>query len=131
MSVRDSGVNIVIVMVFAMKKIAYSVIKNHLHHILWQNRGLLKMIFYLVRYCVDLIKNAGSIVSIVSIRFNPRYIVLQMINIVPFVEANNYVIKKIVRFVLRNRAHHMKLVEPGLQRMICSRGRSFFNPIKR
>lgn len=58
----DNGVNIVIAMVFARKKIAYSVIKNHLRLIPWLNRGLVKMIFYLDKYCVGRIKNSGSIV---------------------------------------------------------------------
>ena len=107
MSVLGNGANTVNQMVYA-KMIVYSVIKNHLHHILWQNHGLLEMIFYHDRYCVDRIKNAGLIVRIASIRFNQHYIVLIMINIAPFVKASNYVIKKIVTFVLKNHAPHMK-----------------------
>jgi hypothetical protein len=107
MSILVNGANTVNQMDYA-KKIVYSAIKNHLHRILWQSHGLLEMIFYHDKYCADQIKNVGLTVRIASIRFNQRYTVLIMINIAPFVKASNYVIKKIVTFVLKNHAPHMK-----------------------
>ena len=60
-----------------------------------------------------------------------NYTVLIMINIVHFVQVNNYVIKMIVKYAMKNHVHLMKFVGHGLQIMKYNRGKYFFNQIKR
>ena len=47
--IKVNGANTVNPMDYA-KKIVYSAMKNHLHHILWQNHGLLEMICNPAKY---------------------------------------------------------------------------------
>ena len=129
--VAHNGVSIVIVASYAKILLATSVTRNLLHPIRWPFTGPSKMKRCLVRYLNDPIRNAGLIVEIVDMPFNPRYLASKKRNIVHSVRINSCV-RRNVRYAWISHVPPMNAWKHhGLLIILLRHETSFSNPIKR